>query len=192
MDVVRNRANLHGFTVWMKHLNSSIYAVFLFVLGFSCSSKNCVSSVSVTSTNLQCISMFFFFYTVTISNSFNFLLGSRTTNDSRDRNEHWKQRENAKSWLVQKWYHTCVDSLSVFNSFNFPQRIFQLLFLRSSLQNYLFLKQDNAITSILSQQFSAENQPKTTTACSVEMADLKIQNTEYGLNVCSFIGACHL
>ena len=58
MDVVER--SKFGFTVWMKHINSSIYAVFLFLLRFSCSSKNCVSSLSATSTNLECIFVFSF------------------------------------------------------------------------------------------------------------------------------------
>ena len=31
------------------------------------------------------------------------------TTQSTARADHWKPRENAKSWLVQKLYHTCVD-----------------------------------------------------------------------------------
>ena len=59
--------------------------LFLFTLGFVCSSKNCVSSLSVTSTNLEGISMFFSHFASIGMNSFNFSLGSKTTNDSKHR-----------------------------------------------------------------------------------------------------------
>ena len=35
------------------------------------------------------------------------------TAQSTARADHWKPHENAKSWLVQKWYHTCVDKNSI-------------------------------------------------------------------------------
>ena len=51
--------------IWIYCLNEALeqhhsICLFLFVLGFFCSSKNCVSSLLVTSTNLEGISMFFF------------------------------------------------------------------------------------------------------------------------------------
>ena len=39
----------------------------------------------------------------------NFRSGQKQQMTKAPRADYWKQRENVKSWLVQKWYHTCVD-----------------------------------------------------------------------------------
>ena len=78
-------------------------------------SKNCVSSLSVTSTNLECISVLFFFPFYNVYYRYKQLFKifrsgqKQQTTQSTARADNWKPRENAKSWLVQKWYHTCVD-----------------------------------------------------------------------------------
>ena len=46
------------------------------------------------------------------------------TTQSTARADHWKPHENAKSWLVQKWYHTCVDKNGIATRENRPWSFF--------------------------------------------------------------------
>ena len=61
------------------------------------------------------ISVFFLFHFATLTigmNSFFKTLRSgqkQQTTQSTEHTDHWKSCKNAKSWLVQKWYHTCVN-----------------------------------------------------------------------------------